>query len=242
MSHLSLIRQCFISSIAGLMSATAYANVAIYPVKMQINGDNRQRTTTISLQSSADETPKNYEVNVYKWTQDINGNDILTADNQLVISPASFVLEPNSKQTIRMGFKQPISAMNLQKEEAWRIKISPLPDAAKSNGIKYAYGFNIPLFAGKNFKADLSFQLTKDSNNQPIIHAKNIGTGHFQITSFTLQDAKGNSIFISTEMKYILAQQQIKLSIPAFKPQKGLQLIVQTANDQQLKFDIAEQK
>lgn len=242
MSHSSLKYLCFLASIAGLMTATAYANVTIYPVKMQINGENRQRTTTINLHSSADEAPKNYEVNVYKWTQDENGNDVLTPDNQLVINPASFVLEPNSKQMIRMGFKQSISEMNLQKEEAWRIKISPLPDAAKSNGIKYAYGFNIPLFAGKNFKADLSFQLTKDSNNQPIIHAKNIGTGHFQITSFTLQDAKGNSIFTSTEMKYILAQQQIKLSIPAFKPQKGLQLIVQTANDQQLKFDIAEQK
>ncbi|ATO21119.1 hypothetical protein BS636_15560 (plasmid) [Acinetobacter sp. LoGeW2-3] len=242
MSHLSLIRLCFLASIAGMMSATAYANVAIYPVKMQINGDNRQRTTTINLHSSADETPKNYEVYVYKWTQDSNGNDILTPDNQLVISPASFVLEPNSKQVIRMGFKQPISAMNLQKEEAWRIKISPLPDTEKSNGIKYAYGFNVPLFAGKNFKADLSFQFAKDLNNQPAIHAKNLGTGHFQITGFTLQDGKGNSIFTSNEMKYILAQQQVQLSIPAIKPQKGLQLIVQTANDKPLKFDIAEQE
>lgn len=241
MSHSSLKRLCFLASIIGLMTATAYANVSIYPVKMQINGDNRQRTTTINLHASADETPQNYEVNVYKWTQDSNGNDILTPDHQLVISPASFVLEPNSKQVIRMGFKQPISEMNLQNEEAWRIKISPLPDTEKSNGIKYAYGFNVPLFAGKNFKADLSFQLTKDSNNQPTIHAKNIGTGHFQITGFTLQDAKGNSIFTSNEMKYILAHQQVELSIPAIKPQEGLQLIVQTANDKPLKFDIAEQ-
>ena len=131
MSHLSLISQCFIASIASLMTAAAYADVAIYPVKMQINGDNRQRTTTINLQSSTDEIPKNYEVHVYKWTQDSNGNDILTPDNQLVISPASFVLEPNSKQTIRMGFKQPISEMNLQKEEAWRIKISPFAAAKR---------------------------------------------------------------------------------------------------------------
>lgn len=242
MSHLSLIRLCFLASIAGIMSATAYADVAIYPVKMQINGDNRQRTTTINLHASADETPKNYEVHVYKWTQDSNGNDILTPDNQLVISPASFVLEPNSKQVIRMGFKQSISEMNLQNEQAWRIKISPLPDTEKSNGIKYAYGFNVPLFAGKNFKADLSFQLTEDSNNQPVIHAKNIGTGHFQINGFTLQDAKGNRIFTSNEMKYVLAQQQTQLSIPAIKPQKGLQLIMQAANDQPIKFDIAEQE
>ena len=242
MSHLSLIRQCFISSIAGLMTATAYANVAIYPVKMQINGDNRQRTTTINLQSSVDETPQNYEVHVYKWTQDENGNDVLTPDNQLIISPASFVLEPNSKQTIRMGFQQSISEMKLEKEEAWRIKVLPLPDTQKSKGIKYAYGFNIPLFVGKNFKSDLSFQFKKDSKNQPIIQAKNLGTGHFQITGFTLQDAKGNHIFTSNEMKYILAQQQVELSIPATQPQKGLQLILQTANDQPLKFDIAEQE
>ena len=117
-----------------------------------------------------------------------------------------------------------------------------MPDTEKSTGIKYTYGFNVPLFAGKNFNADLSFQFAKDSNNQPVIDAKNLGTGHFQINGFTLQDAKGNPIFKSNEMKYVLAQQQTQLSIPAIKPQKGLQLIVQAANDQPMKFDIAEQE
>lgn len=242
MSHSSLKYLCFLASIAGLMTATAYANVTIYPVKMQINGENRQRTTTINLHSSADEAPKNYEVNVYKWTQDENGNDVLKPDNQLVINPASFVLEPNSKQMIRMGFKQSISEMNLQNEEAWRIKISPLPDAKKSNGIKYTYGFNIPMFAGKDFKPDMSFHLAKKTNNQSFINAKNLGTGHFQIIGFTLQDSSGNSIFKSNEMKYVLAHQQVQLNIPAFKPQPGLKLILDTADAKSLKFDIAEQE
>lgn len=222
------------------MTASVYANVAIYPVKVFINGDNRQRTATVNIHSSADEAPKNYEVNIYKWAQDDLGNDVLTPDQELVINPASFTLEPNSKQTIRMGFKQAVSEMNLQEEAAWRIKITPLPDTKKSYGIKYAYGFNVPFFAGKGFKPDMSFHLVKNKNNQYYITAKNQGRGHFQITGFTLQDLSGNSIFKSTEMKYVLAHKQIQLNIPAFKPHSELKLIVQTADAKNLKFDVAE--
>lgn len=59
---------------------------------------------------------------------------------------------------------------------------------------------------------------------------------------FTLQDSSGNSIFKSNEMKYVLAHQQVQLNIPAFKPQLGLKLILDTADAKSLKFGIAEQE
>lgn len=240
MSIASLKCFSFFTGIMGLMTATAYANVAIFPIKMHIDGDNRQRTTTINIHASADESPKNYEVKAYKWTQDKNGHDVLTPDHQLIISPASFVLEPSTQQKIRMGFKQAITTMNLQQEQAWRIKITPLPDIQQSNGIQYAYGFNIPLFVGQNFKPEMSFQIIKQTDRHSTLYAKNIGNGHIQITGFNIIDAKGKMLYQSNEMKYVLAHQQVTFSVPSIQPQSGLQVMIKNADNSVSKFDLAE--
>jgi fimbrial chaperone protein len=159
-----------------------------------------------------------------------------------MINPLSFMLEPNSKRIIRMGFKQPIASMQLQEEAAWRIIFTPLPDAKKAKGLKYAYSFNVPLFAGKDFKPEMSFQLAKNNKNQPVLLAKNSGTAHFQITGLKLQDTAGKDIFNSKELKYVLPRKQVSfdLNTLAVKPDAGLKLTVQTAGSETLQFDVAE--
>lgn len=233
---------CLLVASIGVFSVPAHAELSIYPIKHFITGDNGQRSSTMNIISSNEELAKSYEVNVFRWSQDEQGQDVLTPDSSLAVNPLSFVIEPNTKRIIRMGFKQPIASMQLQKEEAWRIIFSPLPDAETAKGLKYAYSFNVPLFAGKDFKPEMAFQLAKDNKNHPVLIAKNSGTAHFQITGFTLQDAAERELFSSKELKYILAHKQatFNLNIPAVKSQTGLKLIVQTPGAQTFKFDVTE--
>lgn len=233
---------CLLVASIGAISAPAHADLSIFPIKLFITGDNGQRTTTMNVISSNEERPQSYEVNVFRWTQDDQGQDVLTPDAELMVNPLSFMLEPNSKRIIRMGFKQPIASMQLQEEAAWRIKFIPLPDAEKAKGLKYAYSFNVPLFAGTNFKPAMSFQLAKNNKNQPVLLAKNSGTAHFQITGFKLQNTAGKDIFTSQVLKYVLPHKQVSfdLNTLAVKPNAGLKLTVQTAGSETLQFDVAE--
>lgn len=233
---------CLLVACIGAVSAPAHADLSIFPIKLFITGDNGQRTTTMNVISSNEEPLQSYEINVFRWTQDDQGHEVLTPDAELMVNPLSFMLEPNSKRIIRMGFKQPIAAMQLQEEAAWRIIFTPLPDAQKAKGLKYAYSFNVPLFAGKDFKPAMSFQLAKNNKNQPVLLAKNSGTAHFQITGFKLQDTAGKDIFNSKELKYVLPHKQVSfdLNTLAVKPDAGLKLTVQTAGSETLQFDVAE--
>lgn len=233
---------CLLVASMGVCSFPAYAELSIYPIKHFITGENGQRTITMNIISSNEELAKNYEVNVFRWTQDEQGHDILTPDSSLAVNPLSFMIEPNTKRIIRMGFKQPIASMQLQEEEAWRIIFSPLPNAETAKGLKYAYSFNVPLFAGTNFKPEMSFQLAKNNKNQPVLLVKNSGTAHFQITGFKLQNAAGKEIFNSQELKYVLPHKQVAfdLNTLAVKPDSNLKLIVQTADSKTLQFDVSE--
>ena len=233
---------CLLVACIGAVSAPAHADLSIFPIKLFITGDNGQRTTTMNVISSNEEPLQSYEINVFRWTQDDQGHEVLTPDAELMVNPLSFMLEPNSKRIIRMGFKQPIAAMQLQEEAAWRIIFTPLPDAQKAKGLKYAYSFNVPLFAGKDFKPAMSFQLAKNNKNQPVLLAKNSGTAHFQITGFKLQDTAGKDIFNSKELKYVLPHKQVSFDLNTLtvKPDAGLKLTVQTAGSDTLQFDVAE--
>lgn len=233
---------CLLVACIGAVSAPAHADLSIFPIKLFITGDNGQRTTTMNVISSNEEPLQSYEINVFRWTQDDQGHEVLTPDAELMVNPLSFMLEPNSKRIIRMGFKQPIASMQLQEEAAWRIIFTPLPDAQKAKGLKYAYSFNVPLFAGKDFKPAMSFQLAKNNKNQPVLLAKNSGTAHFQITGFKLQDAAGKDIFNSKELKYVLPHKQVSFDLNTLtvKPDAGLKLTVQTAGSDTLQFDVAE--
>ena len=233
---------CLLVACIGAVSAPAHADLSIFPIKLFITGDNGQRTTTMNVISSNEEPLQSYEINVFRWTQDDQGHEVLTPDAELMVNPLSFMLEPNSKRIIRMGFKQPIASMQLQEEAAWRIIFTPLPDAKKAKGLKYAYSFNVPLFAGKDFKPEMSFQLAKNNKNQPVLLAKNSGTAHFQITGLKLQDTAGKDIFNSKELKYVLPHKQVSfdLNTLAVKPDAGLKLTVQTAGSETLQFDVAE--
>lgn len=229
---------------ACLFNMPAHANISIFPVKLFISGDKGQRSTTTHLISSSDEKSKSYEVSVFRWTQDASGQDVLTPDTELMVNPQSFVLEADTRRMIRMGFTQPVSAMQLKEEAAWRVVFNPLPDAEKAQGVRFAYGFNIPLFAGKGFQPDMSFKLTKNAQHEPVLLAKNAGTAHFQIAEFTVQNTTGKTLYSSNELKYVLPHKQAQFNLKNFTLPAGtpLKLVTKTPDSRTLSFDIVEEQ
>ena len=101
---------------------------------MYIFNDKKQKTTTLTLESINEVEKKIFEVKAFKWDQNDKGEDVLEKDDTLIINPRNFILKPNGKQVIRVGFNRPIvSVLDGREEGAWRIVIEELPQPVKES-------------------------------------------------------------------------------------------------------------
>ena len=118
----------FIFITSTLLCIEAFAGVSVMPVQLFIVNPEKQKSTTLTLESVDESEKRIFEVKAFKWTQDERGENILEPDNNIMINPKNFILQPNKKQTIRVGFIQPPSALLANKqEEAWRIIVDEIP-------------------------------------------------------------------------------------------------------------------
>lgn len=183
------------------LATESQAGVSVDPVQMYILNQNNQKTTTVTLELKDEMENKIFEVNSFKWTQKENGENILEPDTSLILNPKNFVLKPNTKQTIRVGFKQPIEAVLNNKQEAtWRIMIDEIPQAVKESSVNFLLSFNLPLFVGKQENINLKFSI---KNNQ--LNVLNQATSHIQINNLKIIDLNKNEVFKADTMTYLLA-------------------------------------
>lgn len=226
-----------------LIQPEAHADLTISPVQLYISGDRQQRSTTATLNTKGEKTDRTYEISVFRWTQDEQGNDVLTPDTDLVVNPKALILLPESNKVIRFGFRQSIAAMNLKQEGTWRVKFSEIPSPLQKTGMSIALNFSVPVFVGNGFQPDMSFHFVKDEKNNTVLMAKNSGKAHFQITKFSIQDASGKVLKDIDTMKYILPDRQVSIPMDGFNTTsiKGLKFVMASnASKTSVVYDITE--
>ncbi len=189
------------------------ADVAIDPVQMYILNDTKQKTTTLTLESINEAEKKIFEVKAFKWDQNSKGEDILERDDNLIINPRNFILKPNGKQVIRVGFNRPIaSVLDGREEGAWRIVIEELPQPVKESSITFLMHFNLPLFIGKQDGLRLNFDIENDK-----LVVKNKAKSHIQISNLKILDSNKKEVFTSNNMKYALKDKNVFYELGGIK-------------------------
>ena len=110
-------------------------------------------------------------------------------------------MQPNGKQTIRVGFNRPIeSILSGQQEGTWRVIVDEIPQAVKESSVNFLVSFNLPLFVGKQEDIKLNFNV---ENNKLIV--KNNAKSHIQIANLKIVDANKKEVFKTETMNYLLA-------------------------------------
>ena len=192
----------FIFITSTLLCIEAFAGVSVMPVQLFIVNPEKQKSTTLTLESVDENEKRIFEVKAFKWTQDERGENILEPDNNIMVNPKSFILQPNKKQTIRVGFIQPPSALLANKqEEAWRIIVDEIPPVIKESSVRFLVNLNLPLFLGKQDDLKLKFDL---KDNKLIV--QNNANSHLQILNLKIVDANKKEVFKSDTMSYLLAK------------------------------------
>ena len=203
----------FAISIVLACSQTIYAGLKITPIQLYISDVKKQRSATVTLDYNESDQAKIFEVSAVKWGQNAEGEDVLEPDNSVVINPKNFVLQPNSKQIVRVGFTQMQAP---KKEETWRIIFNEIAPTVKESKVNFLFNISVPLFVGVQEKVKLNFNPVYNGS-QLSLNVKNNTNTHVQIKKITILDDKKKEVAVTTDMKYLLNNQQQKFNFGEIK-------------------------
>ncbi len=239
-----LIKALSFSLIVGLLNTAAFAGISISPVQLYLTDKSKQRSATFTLESKGDdESPRVFEAQAVKWTQSPTGESIYSPVSNIIINPKNFILKPNSKQMVRVGFTQSVESMNLAQEEAWRIIYTELPQVTNDDSkIALLLSINVPFFVGKQEPAYLKFISTKQ-NGRTVINVENLAKSHIQIQKLYVMDKNKNVVAESSDMKYLLAHGKNRYDIGnvTLNGASNYKVVVETdKGDTPLEFNLVE--
>jgi len=227
------IKALLIILVAFLFNTQLYAGISISPVQLYLTDKSKQRSSTFTLESKGDdESPRIFEAQAVKWTQGENGEDIYSPVSNIIINPKNFILKPNSKQMVRVGFTQSVESMNLSQEETWN-------DESK---IALLLSLNVPFFVGKQEPAYLKF-IAKKQNGRTIINVENLAKSHIQIQKLFVMDKNKKVVAESADMKYLLAlgKNHYDLGSAPILGANNYKVVVETdKGDTPLEFNLVE--
>lgn len=188
-----------------LLAMKTSAGVSVSPVQLFIDNPNKLKSTTLTLES-VDETEKRvFEVKVFKWTQNTQGENVLEPDSNIIINPKNFILQPNKQQAIRVGFPQSsAAALNGASEQSWRIIIDEITPVNNQMVVKFLVNFNLPLFVGKQDDLNVKFDV---QSNKLVLN--NLANSHVQVTNLKVLNDQKKVIYSNETMAYALPKNKL---------------------------------
>jgi len=156
--------------------AAAPLMFAITPVIITIPASHRSATTVMT-------NPNNQTVNVqieaFQWTQDPDGNDMLSPTHDLIVYPLIFTVRPHAERVIRIG-----SLAGVPAERTYRLIVKILPsisseDSTKSAGLHILTKASIPVFLETRNPSTPHMAVTLDMQHGNLrLHVANKGKVH----------------------------------------------------------------
>lgn len=212
-----------------LWSLSVSAGIKFNPIQLYIQDSTRQRSTTVSVESTGLKKSRIFEISAVKWKQNQQGEDILEEDKTLLFNPKTFELKPESKQIVRVGFSQPLA--NINQEQTWRIIFKEVTPIEDDSSINFLFNFSLPLFAGKQVNPKLNLKLEK-LDNQAYLNIDNVAKSHIKIIEILVTDNKDKEILKKKLGQYVLGGNRIKLELGEITNNNELKIKIKTDKDE----------
>ena len=227
------MRKIILFLILSSLSNILFAGIKFTPVQLYLGDKNKQqRSTTVIVESSDFDRSKIFELSAVKWSQNEKGEDVLEEEKNLLFNPKIFELKPESKQIVRVGFSQPFTANELDREKTWRVIFNEVTPVADDEAINFQFNFSLPLFVGKQDKTNLDVNL-KTINNNMMVDIQNIAKSHVQITDIRLVDSQNKELLQKSFNRYLLVGQKYTFDLGELskKPNDKIKVKIKTDKD-----------
>jgi fimbrial chaperone protein len=118
------------------LAASAQA-IGVRPVNIELSGGQRATVLNVTNNGSA---PTTVQARAFAWAQP-NGEDELTATNDIALSPPFAQIPPGQSQTVRLVLRAP----KADRETTYRVLLDQVPTPGP-NGVVLAVRISIPVF------------------------------------------------------------------------------------------------
>lgn len=198
--------------------AAAAASLQISPVSVRFAGE--QQASSIALQNMG-EAPIYGQVRVYRWDQK-DGEDVLTATRDVIVSPPIVQIAANATQAIRLVLAP---GARRDAEGTYRVLIDELgrEDGGAPQGVDIRLRYSVPVFLAPVQKAGaaqarddaLDWQVFRQDGSW-MLKVRNDGAIHAQLGMVEFTNRAGTKFDISKGLfGYVLPgrERQWKLAV-----------------------------
>ncbi|HPU14962.1 MAG TPA: fimbria/pilus periplasmic chaperone [Polymorphobacter sp.] len=206
---------------AMLSPAAANAqSLTVSPVNIEVPSG--QSTVAITVTNTGDMATK-YQIRPFAWSQDADGNDVLTPTSEVMVSPPLGSIAPAADQTVRLKLRRPPQA----KELSYRIILDQLPGPAVGGGTRMVLRFSIPIFAQPAAHVEPLVKWHVESRDgQRFLVAVNHGSKHAKFWEMAITAPDSGPVELDPDgAQYVLAGATQRWRMV---PRKGGQPMAQT--------------
>jgi fimbrial chaperone protein len=163
--------------------------------------------------------PFQAQVRVFVWRQ-ANGEDILEATDDVVVSPPMLRIEPGREQLVRVVRQR---TPPLDQEASYRLLVDEIPGARpvpeNTAGLRFVLRYSIPVFLSppvqRYARPVLHTRLTTEGDQHTLV-LENTGTAHAQVAELVYTDPqRGTQVIGAGLAGYLLPGQTRRWRLPA---------------------------
>lgn len=172
-------------------------SLKVNPVHINLPADRQ----SVSLKmTNGDASPVSVRVVTNGWTQ-VDGRDVYTATNDVIVSPPIFTIPADKTQLVRIGLRNRGGGPG-----AYRVIFEEIPrDKPVDGHIQVTLRLNLPLYvlAKGRTKPDLSWKAWRDQSGDMVVEGRNRGSLHSQILALAA-DQGGRRHSLSNQLGVVL--------------------------------------
>ena len=199
--------------------STLAADFSINPTRVELNV--KKSVETITLVNGEDREVS-FEVSLFKWTQEANGEWKEVPSKDLVVYPALFKMPANGKGIVRVGSKMKTAP---EVEGTYRLSIQELPGGPSPEGtaVRLLTRVSLPIFIAPTQSTKSLTLSASFSSSELALAISNKGNVHTKPQEAQVQyldasgKALGEAVKTKTNTDYVLpgATVTVKAPLPA---------------------------
>lgn len=238
---LRLKQSRWLAAAAGLLALAAWSCApagvfSVTPVRIYMAP--KDRAVAVTITNDADEAVV-LQADVYEWKQTSDGQDELTASEDLILAPPIIKLAPKARQVVRLARLQPPDA---SRQLTYRLILRELPEAGPSKGINVpiALALSMPVFITPPVaKHHTTCTAGRDERATLFVTCGNDGNAYTQVREVVVRQ-DGQAVGRFEGGAYILPGARKRLALKADKPIAvgALKLVVTFDDGNTQTFDV----
>lgn len=201
------LRATALAITANLIAFAAFAgSFEVNPVRVDFVGNARSVAVTVR---NTGEGAVVIQMSALAWAQ-VDGKDVLTATDEVLVSPPIATIQPNQEQVVRVGLRR---APDAQRELSYRLFLQEVPPPPQPGfqGLQVALRVGLPIFvqprAGRS-TARLVWDAQLRDDGIINLKLRNNGTGHIQISDIEMfLPSEKNPVASHSSLAYVLPGQ-----------------------------------